>query len=182
MTSRGPGARDPGEPTGEERRAAAPAASVEEALGRASLHARRSAAEALSAVRALMDAVALLHRGAPAESHALLGRAAAWLDRLVGELSGGPEEAALTRALSEALDAEIARWEERARNDPEARAVLRAFLGVRELLWELGVRPAPESPSNDPPPHAKPRPRKRRVERVPVRGSTSPVASGPDRG
>jgi hypothetical protein len=40
-----------------------------------------------------------------------------------------------------ALDAEIARWEASSRDDPEARAVLRAFLGVREILWEVGLRP-----------------------------------------
>jgi len=43
-----------------------------------------------------------------------------------------------------ALDAEIARWEKRAAADGDARAVLRAFLGLRELLWEVGVRPRPE--------------------------------------
>ena len=42
----------------------------------------------------------------------------------------------------DALDAEIARWETKARQDADARAVLRAFLGVRELLWELGMRPS----------------------------------------
>ena len=41
----------------------------------------------------------------------------------------------------EALDAEIARWEERAKTDDDARAMLRAYLGLREILWELGVRP-----------------------------------------
>jgi hypothetical protein len=42
--------------------------------------------------------------------------------------------------IAEALDAEIARWEERAKHDADARSVLRAFLGLREVLWELGVR------------------------------------------
>ena len=32
------------------------------------------------------------------------------------------------------------RWEERARDDSDARSVLRAYLGMREILWELGVR------------------------------------------
>ncbi|MDZ7632890.1 MAG: hypothetical protein U5K74_16510 [Gemmatimonadaceae bacterium] len=36
--------------------------------------------------------------------------------------------------------------EMRARHDPEARAVLRAFLGVREILWEFGLRPRAEAP------------------------------------
>jgi hypothetical protein len=89
--------------------------------------------------------------------------------------------APLLSALAEALDAEIARWEARARDDAEARAVLRAFLGVRELLWELGLRrrdsaPAgPEAERRAPTSGAasrSPRPvrRRARVQRVPVEG------------
>ena len=55
------------------------------------------------------------------------------------------EAAALLRSIAEALDAEIARWETRAETDPEARAVWRAFLGLRELLWEFGVRREPDA-------------------------------------
>ena len=55
------------------------------------------------------------------------------------------EAAALLRSIAEALDAEIARWETRAKTDPEARAVLRAFLGLRELLWEFGIRREPDA-------------------------------------
>jgi hypothetical protein len=146
------------------------ATDVEAALARAVHHARNAAAESLEAIRALLDAVAILLGGASADSHAVLSKAAEWLDRVAGELASGPQDAALTRALSDALEAEIARWEERARNDPEARAVLRAFLGVRELLWELGVRPTPKTPeSAHPAPEAK-RARHRRVERVPIQG------------
>ena len=72
-----------------------------------------------------------------------------------------------------ALDAEIARWETRSRRDPEARTVLRVFLGLREVLWELGVRESSRAESRDPtageepdaPPSIR---RRRRVERVPV--------------
>ena len=46
----------------------------------------------------------------------------------------------LLSALFDALDAEIARWELRSREDPNARSVLRAFLGVREILWEISAR------------------------------------------
>lgn len=142
---------------------------VEDALARAGRHARNAAAESLAALRALLDAAAILSGGAPAESHAALARAARWLDELIAQLAASPGDATVTRALAEALDAEIARWEERARDDPDARAVLRAFLGVRELLWELGVRPTPKGA--EPPGAAAPRRRKRRrVERVPVQG------------
>lgn len=78
----------------------------------------------------------------------------------------------LLRAVAEALDAEIGRWEERSRHEPEARPVLRAFLAVRELLWELGVRVGDttdeqeESPAEEPAELA-PEPR---VQRVAVQG------------
>jgi len=157
-------------PNDERAERAQSAPSVEAALARAGRHARNAAAETLEAVRALLDALAILSGGATAESHAALAGAARWLDELTRQLASGPGEAAVTRALADALDAEIARWEERAREDPDARAVLRAFLGVRELLWELGVRPTPGQP--EPPPSAdRPRSRtRRRVERVPVQG------------
>ena len=146
------------------------APSAEAALARAGRHARNAASEALAALRALLDAIAIVSGGAPAESHAALSGAAAWLDRLVGGLKTGPEDAAITRALADALDAEITRWEERAREDPEARAVLRAFLGVRELLWELGVRPAPKESESAPAAEGPKRRERKRVERVPVQG------------
>ena len=159
---------------GKEPPAGAAVESVQEALARARRHARGAAAEATRALRALLDAIALLQGGTPAESHPTLSRAAAWLDGLArGIAQDGAHDAALTSALAEALDAEISRWEQRAQEDPDARAVLRAFLGVRELLWELGVRP-PQRYAEDAgaPPPPRRRPRKRRVERVPVRRSS----------
>jgi hypothetical protein len=164
-------ARQPG------RRAFAADAEAEtarEALARAARHARNAGAEATRAVRALLDAVSLIQGGVSAESHAVLSRAAAWLDALAGGLGGEAEDAALTRALADALDAEIQRWEERAGDDPDARAVLRAFLGLRELLWELGVRRAPNGRGAPAEGSGAARPRsaarKRRVERVTVQG------------
>jgi hypothetical protein len=118
---------------------------LDEALARAARHARNALAETLAAAGALLDAASLAAWGEPAAA----GRLAALADgveRLHGWLAGAPGEdaAALLRALSEALDVEIGRWEERGRDDPDARAVLRAFLAVRELLWEVGLRtPAP---------------------------------------
>ncbi|MGH0032224.1 MAG: hypothetical protein ACQGVC_20730 [Myxococcota bacterium] len=145
---------------------------VQEALVRARRHARNAAAEATRALRALLDALSLLQGGVAADSHAVLSRAAVWLDTVARGLGGSDDDAALTRALAEALDAEIARWEARASEDPDARAVLRAFLGLRELLWELGVRPRPSAgPSEGEAPAARPRAgRRKRVERVTVQG------------
>ena len=72
----------------------------------------------------------------------VLGALGRQLDEAEAVLRGGHAGGeALVAALADALDAEIARWQARSTEDPDARAVLRAFLGLRELLWELGVRP-----------------------------------------
>ncbi len=147
---------------------ASAAPSVEEALARARRHARAAAGEGLEAVRALLDAAALATPGVPAGAQRLLSLASDALEELAATLGAEDRaaQASLGRALNEALDAEIARWEARARDDTEARAVLRAFLGLRELLWELGVRP--ESGARG---RGATRARARRkVERVPVQG------------
>jgi len=126
-----------------------PPESVEEALRRAVAHARNSLAEAVAACRALLDAVALVATRGPAESSAGLASFANLLEQLESQLvssSDGARSAAsepLVRAITEALDTEITRWERRAESDSEARSVLRAFLGLRELLWEIGVRNEP---------------------------------------
>ena len=114
-----------------------------EAVARAQRHAYAAIAEALAAVGALLDASSLALSGEAATSNALLGPIARILDGLRAEFDESTttgEVAALLRSIADALDAEIARWEARAETDPEARAVLRAFLGLRELLWEVGIR------------------------------------------
>jgi hypothetical protein len=125
-------------------------ASVEEALRRSALHARNSIAEASLATIALLDAIAIPLTGRPAaeadRDTGLAGRGLSTLARRLAELAQNvrrgdaplPDE--LLAAILGALDSEIARWEERSSRDPEARAVLRAFLGLREILWEFGVR------------------------------------------
>ena len=126
------------------RAAAEPPASVEDALARAASHARLAVAETLAAVRALADAAALAASGRPLPEDGALGFVGRSLDELSRGLAAGAEgtRAGLLGAVADALDAEIARWEARAREDADARAVLRAYLGLREILWELGVRPA----------------------------------------
>jgi hypothetical protein len=86
------------------------------------------------------------------------------LEGLASDLGrrGGDGPEPLLASIAEALDIEIARWEKRARDDLDARAVLRAFLGLREILWEVGVRPRPK--------RARQRPAGRRIQRVPVQG------------
>lgn len=114
-----------------------------EALARARTHIHAAIAEALAGVRALLDASSLALSGEASASHTLLGPIARILEGLRAEFDESAttgESAALLRSIAEALDAEIARWETRSETDPEARAVWRAFLGLRELLWEFGIR------------------------------------------
>jgi hypothetical protein len=150
---------------------------VEAALARAAEHGRRAASEALLAGRALLDALSLMLHGAGAEERRILGLAARTLDDLADALAGGGTRPGLLAAVADALDAEIARWEKRASHDADARAVLRAYLGLREILWELGVRPGgarPDSTSGGPArPDGSRGPQRRgrgrgRVQRVPV--------------
>jgi hypothetical protein len=122
---------------------AVPSESAAEALARARTHTHAAIAEALAATHALLDASSLAVSGDVSASNAVLGPIARILEGLRAEFDESAttgEAAALLRSVAEALDAEIARWETRAETDPEARAVLRAFLGLRELLWEFGIR------------------------------------------
>ncbi len=157
------------------RRAAEPPGSVEEALARARLHGRAAITDALAAIRALLDAAALATAGEPAQAHRLFGPLAGLLESLEADLEAAPRDASesLLASIADALDAEIARWEERASADADARAVLRAFLGLRELLWEFGVRRTGANDGATPPDgggaakRRRPRPR---VQRVRVEG------------
>jgi len=153
-----------------------PPASALEALERARQHGRAAAAEALCALHALVDAASLATTGTPAEAHRGLALVARSLDDVASAFGEG-EGASLLGAVADALDAEIDRWEERAAQDPDARAVLRAYLGVRELLWELGVRrPAAEETGTREPNGARPaarseaKPRRSAIQRVPLEG------------
>src|SRR5690606_8646751 len=128
----------------------------EAALQRALRHARSAAAEAARAARALLDAASLGVTGLAAERHEALRPALRWLETLA-DGDDARDGRRWLAALAAALDAEIERWEARSRTDPEARGVLRAFLGLRELLWELGVRTPPGAPGAAPRAPAAPR-------------------------
>jgi len=151
-------------------------ASALEALERARQHARAAVAEALYALHALFDAASLATTGVPAEAQRGLASLARTLEDVAGAFGAG-EGASLLVAVVDALDAEITRWEERAAHDPDARAVLRAYLGVRELLWELGVRRPPSAASGSQEPNGA-RPvaradavrRRTTIQRVPLEG------------
>jgi hypothetical protein len=165
--------------------------SVQEALGRARNHARNALAEALLAARALLDAASIGLSGRAADQTSALGPLVALLEEgHRGLASSDRLTAPMVEAILDALDHEVRRWEERARDDADARAVLRAFLGVREILWEFGLRregdasPSPGEPGDpgtEPGPQApaegarrpssrRSRPERARVERVRVEG------------
>ncbi len=156
-----------------------------DALERAALHARSAGSEALAALRVIGEA--LPQPSARDTLLALLRGLEQWLERM-----GSTDLGALRRALHDALETEIRRWEARSTSDADARTVLRAFLAVREALWDLGVRPPepdtegaaspqPARAEETPPAHASPpaaggaapqraAPGRRRAQHVPVRG------------
>jgi len=152
--------------------------STDEALARAREHGQAALAETLRALESLLDAAALASGGAAAAGHPVLGQVARVLEGLAAELAPGNRAASesLLAAVAAALDLEVSRWEKRAHEDPDARAVLRAFLGLRELLWEFGVRPGGGGSGPDPAARRRrsPRPSRSpdepRVQRVRVEG------------
>lgn len=139
---------------------------VDEALARARRHLTRASLEASEAVGAILEATGRASGLDPAQTEALAQSVArhfeAQLDRLrAGQLL----PSALVTPLEEALAREIERWEARSQRDPNARAVLRAFLGLRELLWELGLRREDEDAGQE---EAPPPPKRPRVQRFDV--------------
>jgi hypothetical protein len=130
-----------------------PPRSADEAIARARRHMMAAIGETVHALRALVDAASLATTGRSSDAHAALAGASAWLDGIAEQMQAGAgrDGAPWLDAVAHVLDAEIARWETRGRDDPEARAVLRAFLGVREILWEFGLRPSPSAASDDAP-------------------------------
>jgi len=126
--------------------------SVDEAMAEALAHARKAAAEALLAMRALLDAACIAIHGEPAALDKSRARESSGtrlafaglangFDSLARRLDAGDLDLPDERVgpLLDAVDHEIDRWENRARDDVEARSVLRAFLGLREILWQLGM-------------------------------------------
>jgi len=119
-----------------------PAETAAQALERAGTHARRAWGEALAAARAILDAASLGWSGRPSDAHSSLRGLAELLDEQSARFATGEGAvpASVMNAILEALDQEIERWERQAGEDPDARAVLRTFLGLREILWEFGLR------------------------------------------
>jgi hypothetical protein len=123
--------------------------SVSLALDRARSHSQLALSEAVATARALIDAASIGLTGQPTHLNPFLSDLAAALDRYSAGLATAATSPSL-QAVLDALDAQIQRWEQRSHNDPDARGVLRAFLGLREILWESGFRPGgdDESPTH----------------------------------
>jgi len=156
-----------------------PPETVGEALARARQHGRAATAEALAMVRALIEATSLAASGRPSEVGRTLGPLAKLLETLRDELGheAGDGSPRILDSVAEAVDDEIVFWENRARNDTEARTVLRAFLGMREILWEFGVRRSgdangarPDEPPHPPSRRTEAKSRGARIQRVPIQG------------
>ncbi len=118
---------------------------LDQALARSLGHAGNSASEAVLVLRALMDALSIDLVDKTVAEHAEPDSPLAkmsegletWADALrIG--SKNPSREAID-ALLDALDHQIWQWEAKSRNDDDARGVLRAFLGIREIVWELGM-------------------------------------------
>lgn len=122
----------------------APPQSSAEALARAAHHGRAALAEALAALEALVDALALstgtaLDAGATGALRESLQRVRAWAAPDAAH-ARALETASVLASVAQVLDAEIKHWEEKGRADADARMVLRALLTVREIIWELAQR------------------------------------------
>jgi hypothetical protein len=125
---------------------------VDEALQRVRKHLRNSTLEGAQAISALIEATMHASDLKSVAADSMIGQIQQQLEDWITVLEGGSSFSmprALTEPLVAAVDAEIKRWERRSQTDPDARLVLRAFLRMRELLWEIGMRsPEQKTPSS----------------------------------
>jgi len=145
---------------------------VDEALERARAHLLRATLEGIEAARALLEAAVRSSGLTEASEDSITEN----LQRTLENLRTALRENAsfvfprrFAEPLAEALEVEIKRWERRSQIDEDARPVLRAFLGLRELLWDLGMRRegAPTTTPSTPEPESKTQ-RRARVQRFEV--------------
>lgn len=148
---------------------------IDEALRRARTHLRNSTLEGLEATRALLEAATHASGLTTNSADSMVGQLQGQLEDLISALRNNASfvmPRALAEPLEAAVDAEIKRWEERSRTDPDARLVLRAFLGMRELLWEFSTRSDgardPVEPQPNVNPRKAPRSQRDRVQRFDI--------------
>jgi hypothetical protein len=177
--------RSPGRPAEPQ-----PPESVEAALRQALEHARNAMAEGLLAGRSLIDAASLAIFGEPArlsqagartasDARVAFAAMARGIDELATRVRSSDATSAahegMLRAMLDALDTEVKRWEQRSAHDADARAVLRAFLGLREILWEFGLRrPDAAATTDDASRHGAPAPHSDRPAASAAREPTPP--------
>ncbi len=143
---------------------------VDQAIARARVHVGNAARESVAAIAAILEAGGRASGLDPEQTERLAAEVARRFEAQVGRLrEGALFPSSLAGPLEEAMAREIERWEKRSQRDPDARAVLRAFLGLRELLFELGVARdrSPRSSEHTPPP-SDPASRRPRVQRFDV--------------
>jgi hypothetical protein len=145
---------------------------VDEALERARVHLVQAALEAIEAARALLEAAIKSSGLVEGSEDSITENLRHTLENLRTALRENasvvfPQR--LAEPLAEALESEIKRWERRSQTDEDARPVLRAVLGLRELLWDLGMRREGAPAKARPAPDARPAtPRRERVQRFDV--------------
>lgn len=143
---------------------------VDQAIARARAHVGNAARESVAAIAAILEAGGRASGLDPEQTEQLAAEVARRFEAQVGRLRDGALfPASLAKPLEEALAREIERWEALSERDPDARAVLRAFLGLRELLFELGLERDPKPPEPEPAHRRSSRPPgRRRVQRFDV--------------
>jgi len=148
---------------------------AQEALHRARTHLQQATLEGLEAARALVQAAMHTSGLARATADSWAGNVQRSLEELIAALRENGTfilPSVLAEPLAAALEAEIKRWEQRSQTDPDARPGLRAFLGLRELPWELGLRREPPSEGERSPSSSETRdparPKRDRVQRFNV--------------
>jgi len=116
---------------------------AKQAIERARGHLDAALRESLEASRALVEAASAAGGMGESAAGGFADEIKSALDNWIARVEDGGALSipkAVIEPLERALQAEIARWEKRSATDETARPVLRAFLGLRELLWEMGMR------------------------------------------
>ena len=115
--------------------------SVEEALAQSRQHARLALSEVLRSISCLIDAAALaLGAGQNPILDSGWTSLVSAIDEVARKLAGVQENEPQAEGVPEilaALEQEISRWEDRAAHDEHAQAVLIAFVGLREMVWQM---------------------------------------------
>lgn len=117
---------------------------MEEALGRARIHAQNAAVQALQALQAVVEAGARVPGGLTGERAAEIVQSLDALRRWCDPQHAGGDFSVL-EGVERFLDREIERYEAKSRTQPELRTLLRALLAVREVVFEFSTAGAADA-------------------------------------